>query len=97
VAITSDYTMQELIAMTDKLVKKLCCYGGGSFCDCKYLKDGDKPSKDWGEENTGCCEARTLRWQLKKRLRKIENPHDCGPGCQYCADWEADKREPEPR
>ncbi len=68
-ALCDDYSIEELIAMTDKLVKKLCSYGGGNFCDCKYLKEGGKPVHGWGE-STGCCEARTLRWQLQNQLKK---------------------------
>lgn len=68
-ALCDDYSIEELIAMTDKLVKKLCCYGGGNFCDCKYLASGEAPKHGWGEQ-TGCCEARTLRWQLQHQLTK---------------------------
>lgn len=73
-------TLDEAIVYADRLVKRHCVYGGGSFCDCKFLPEGyenlDRKTrfekKALCGEDSGCCEARALGEFLKGLQAKPE-------------------------
>jgi hypothetical protein len=71
-------TLDEAIVYAKRLIKRLCCYGGGRRCDCKYLPDDYQRRMVGGTyprlngEQTGCCEARALLNLLEESKKQEE-------------------------
>lgn len=70
---------EQLAATLEALRRKVCCYGGGDFCDCKYGLQAAGPTGrhgTWGDrdqtnrrnhEQTGCPELREMIHRLLYR------------------------------
>ena|SRR5687768_4723922 len=71
--VPSDIERKEAIAQikscAETLQKSLCCYltteGDGRTCDCKFASAGEERLRRGTSEQTGCCEARSILWNLK--------------------------------
>lgn len=73
---------EQLAATLEALRRKVCCYGGGDFCDCKYglraagpskyvARPGEDKTDRSNYEQTGCPELRELIHRLLYRPEKL--------------------------
>jgi hypothetical protein len=58
---------QDIEKVIEFIRKDICCYMG-NHCDCKYGYNG---KKDYGSEQTGCPELRTIL-ELLKNMSEYE-------------------------